>query len=154
MASSSIPAVRTAIVDGLTALTAVGQSLQNALVYRSQMLSEGPDDFDRIVVLNAVDIDRTPYVSGGTKREDYTVPVLVQSFAQSDDLEAVEVRMWDLVAAVEAWIAQNSTLGGVPGVSSAGVDSFDDEESGATNAPDTLVAQTTLRLSVIAVATP
>lgn len=144
--ASSIPAVRTFIADGLLALQAT--TLEGVDVVRTGKWDTSAE-YERVQVLNAVDIDRQPR---GFNRQDetYTVPIAIEATLDGDDLEAVENRLWDIVSAVETWLLANKQLGGAP-VVNAYPNGFDDEQSGPGQSEDVVVAQTTFRLRVEAI---
>jgi hypothetical protein len=146
--TSSIPGVLDALTDGLSALTATGQDLASALVAQTAILDEEIPQFDRVVVEDALDIEREPMMYG-ERVERYTVPIFIEAIQQTGDLRPLKDHLWDLVTVVEDWLYANLPYGTNPDgtslVVSADVIAIDDPALGIEG--DTKSYSRTLRLA-------
>ena len=145
--ASSVPAARTALHEGLAALTGVSEPLEGVGIYRTGLWKEA-QAHDRITVGNARDVQRqVAALSTQTPMdEEYTLLVMFEVYRTGDDLEFVEDRLWALITAVEQFVMADKTLNNtVRRALPAGVD----EQSGPSSTDeDTLLAMATLQIDV------
>jgi hypothetical protein len=145
--ASSVPAARTALYEGLAALTGTGEPLENVGVYRTGLWKE-TQAHDRVVVLNASGVDRevAALARPAPFREDYTLNVAFEVYRSGDGMQVVEDRLWELITAVEQYVMANPTLGGA--VSQALPMRVEPEQSGPhASDEDSVLAMATLRIA-------
>lgn len=125
--ASSIPTARSNLVAALEAMQAT--TLAGVAVIRSGS-AKARSEREQIIVLNAINIRRDPVNLGGFRFDErYEVPVRVEVLLAGSDVEAAEVRMWELVTIVEQAVMATKTLAGaVSAAVPAGIP--DGEDSG------------------------
>jgi hypothetical protein len=143
--ASSVPTARANLHTGLSALTGAALSLEGVGVYRTGMWGEDRSH-DRIVIANAVDINRDVHALARPApfREEFALLVNFEVYRTGNDLAFVEDRLWDLITVVEQYVMANPTLAGA--VSQALPGSVDEQSGPSTADEDTLLAMATLRL--------
>ena len=143
--ASSIPGARTALYAGLAALTGASEPLEGAGVYRTGLWREERAP-DRIIVANAVDVERDVMALARPApfREEFALLVQFEVYRSGDDVGYVEDRLWDLITAVEQYVMGDPTLGGA--VSQALPAGVSEQAGPSANDEDTLIGLATLRL--------
>ena len=145
--ASAVPAARSALYTSLSALTAVGQPLENVGVYRTGLWREARQS-DRVTLLNAVDIRREVAALATTApfREEFTLQVAVEVYRKgpADDIDVVEDRLWAIITEVEQLVMSDRTLGGA--VRQAMPGDVNEQSGPSGNDEDTLVAFATLQI--------
>jgi hypothetical protein len=145
--ASSVPAARTALYNGLAALTGPAEPLEGVGVYRTGLWKEASAS-DRVTVLNASGVERevAALARPAPFREEYTLNVAFEVYRGGDGMQFVEDRLWALITAVEQYVMANPTLGGA--VNQALPMRVDPEQSGPhASDEDTVLAMATLRLA-------
>jgi hypothetical protein len=143
--ASSVPGARTALYDGLAALTAT--TLSGVGVYRTGLWQEARAT-DRIIVLNASGVERevAALAQPAPFREEYTLNVSFEVYRSGSGMQFVEDRLWALITIVERYVMANPTLGGA--LRQALPMNVDPEQSGPhASDEDTVVAMATLRIA-------
>jgi hypothetical protein len=143
--ASSVPAARTALHEGLVALTGASQPLEGVGVYRTGLWRDSRTH-DRITVLNARDIlrDVAALARPAPFREEYALIVSFEVYRQGDNMEFIEDRLWALITAVEQYVMANPTLGGA--VNQAIPGGVDEQSGPDASDEDTVLAMATLQL--------
>lgn len=143
MAASTIPAAKTALLAAITARPALA-----GVHVAWGIPAELPSEHERIYVGDAIEVDRS-YVNVGAGSaaikldEDYTLQVHVETFAGGNEQQATELRLWALVAEVEAAVRSDLTLAGTVRVARPGAN-----DSKTLPTDDGWAASATLRLAV------
>lgn len=143
--SSSIPTARSALVAMLEALTGAGEGLEGVHVARTGVWKEQPQD-DYVEVLNAREIERERRLGGLQVAETYDLPVRVRCYDRGADLEAVELRLWERVTAVEGAVLADNRLGGA--VSYCNPAQMPDGERSGPADGNTVFAEITMHFNV------
>jgi hypothetical protein len=143
--ASSIPGSRTNLYAGLTALTGASEPLEGVGVYRTGLWKE-ERAADRIIVANAVDIERDVMALAipAPFREEFALLVQFEVYRTGDDVGYVEDRLWDLITAVEQHVMGDKTLAGA--VNQAIPGTVEERSGPSANDEDTLIGMATLRL--------
>ena len=114
MATSTIPAAIAALVSGLPGATGLtGVDVHDG----PPMTGEAPDyvciGFDPVEPLTAVEGDQVPASLGNRAREEsYEIVCSLAAWSGDTAMSARRARAMQLLAAIEAWLRTNITLGG------------------------------------------
>lgn len=104
--ASSIPGAEAQLVAALAART----GLASALVQEG-LPTEIPNETERVYLLGAENATRTRITEQGTKRETFTMPVLVEVRGYGKDSRAdTKDRAWEIVGELEDTIAADPEL--------------------------------------------
>jgi hypothetical protein len=109
MAASTIPSAKAALLAEILARPAL---IDVHVAWG--IPAELPTDLERIYVGDAVDVSREWAGLGGARlNEDYVLQVFVETFAGGDDQQTVELRLWTMIAEIEAAVRADNRLGGL-----------------------------------------
>lgn len=115
MAPSSIPTAK-------TALLALIETRPNLATVQTEWAWPGADVIQKEAIWMG-DAgpagDEETFIGNVSHREHYRIPVAVSVLGESDDAKTTELRMWALVAEVEAALRATSSLADAAGILSA-----------------------------------